>query len=76
MKTAVTSTLGNKRLVAYVLILLALHASGVLFLYKIVTEFDIVPHFWFGYVLSEYLSKAGHSLDMQPQLVVKLHRHG
>jgi len=74
-KTAVMSTLGDKRLVSYMLLLLALHVSGVLLLYKVVTEFDIIPHFWFGYVLSEYSSKAAHSVNLQPQLAVKLHRH-
>ncbi len=74
-KTAVTSTFGDKRLVAYLLLLLALHISGVLFLYKVVTEFDIVPHFWFGYVLSEYSSKAAYSVNLQSQLAAKLQNH-
>jgi len=74
-KTAVTSTLGDKRLVSYMFLLLALHISGVLLIYRVVTEFDIVPHFWFGYVLSEYSSKAAYSVNLQPQLAGKLQNH-
>ena len=74
-KTVVTSTLGDKKLASYMLLLLALHISGVLLLYEVVTEFDIVPHFWFGYVLSEYSSKAARSVNLQSQLAVKLENH-
>lgn len=62
----------NKRLVSYGLILLTLHVAGVLFLYEHVSEFDNVPHLWFGYVLSEYSSVGATSINLQNRLVVKL----
>jgi len=74
-KTAVASIVRDKRLVAYVLLLLVLHLSGALFLYKIVTEFDNVPHFWFGYVLSECSNKAGRSVNLQSRLAAWLQNH-
>jgi len=67
-KAAVASIVSDKRLVAYGLLLLVLHALGVLFLYDVVAEYDNVPHFWFGYVLSEYSSKAAYSVGLQSRL--------
>jgi len=67
-KTAVASIVSDKRLVAYGLLLLVLHLMGVLFLYDVVAEYDSVPHFWFGYVLSECSSKAARSVNLQSRL--------
>jgi len=75
VKKAVLSTATDKKLILYLLLLLALHILGVLFLYDIVTEFDIVPHFWFGYVLSEWSSKAAEAVNLQPRLATKLQNH-
>ena len=67
-KTAVASIVSDKKLVAYGLLLLVLHLLGVLFLYDVVAEYDNVPHLWFGYVLSEYSSKAAYSVSLQSRL--------
>jgi len=67
-KAAVESIVGDRGLVAYGLLLLVLHVLGVLFLYDVVAEYDNVPHFWFGYVLSEYSSKAAYSVGLQSRL--------
>jgi len=67
-KTAVTSIVSDKRLVAYGLLLLVLHLMGVLFLYDAVAEYDNAPHLWFGYVLSECSSKAARSVNLQSRL--------
>jgi len=75
VQTAVASIFTDKKLVYYGLLLLALHVSGVLFLYDVWTEFDIVPHFWFGYVLSEYTNKVASSVSLQSRLVARFGRH-
>jgi len=71
-KATVASVISDKKLVAYGLLLLVLHVLGVLFLYDVVAEYDNVPHFWFGYVLSEYSSKAARSVNLQPRLAAGL----
>jgi len=73
-KTAVQSIVEDNRLAAYLLLLLALHVSGVLLLYRVFSEFDIVPHFWFGYVLSECSSKAAYSVNLQSQLAARFYK--
>jgi len=75
-KTAVASIVGDKRLVAYGVLLLALHLPGALFLYKIANEFDNVPHFWFGFVLSECSNKVGRSVNLHSRLAAWLQNHG
>jgi len=75
-KTTVGSIVSDKRLVAYGLLLLFLHLLGVLFLYDVVAEYDNVPHFWFGYVLSEYSGKAAYSVNLQSRLASRLRDSG
>lgn len=74
--TVIKSIVTDKKLVFYGLLLLALHLAGFLFLYKRVPEFDNVPHFWFGYVLSEYSSIGANSIKLQVRLVEEFQRHG
>jgi hypothetical protein len=72
----VKSIVKDKRLVFYGLILLALHVSGILLLYRLFSEFDNLPHFWFGFVLSEYSSRGSASLKLQSNLSEKFQKHG
>jgi len=72
----VKSIATDKKLVYYGVILLALHVVGILFLYDLIYEFDIVPHFWFGYVLSEYSSKGANSVNLQVRLTEESQKHG
>lgn len=75
-RRAAESIVCDRRLVFYGLILLALHIMGIVLLYDAVPEFDIVPHFWFGYVLSEYSSKAANSMNLQSRLAATTLRQG
>jgi len=72
----VKSIVKDKRLVFYGLILLALHVSGMLLLYRLFSEFDVLPHFWFGFVLSEYWSRGSASLNLQSNLADRFQKHG
>ena len=54
----------DKRLVFYGLVLLILHALGIVVLYRVISEFYNVPHFWFGYVLSAYSGKAASAVNL------------
>jgi hypothetical protein len=63
-------------MVIYGLLLLALHVIGILAVYSLIPEFDIINHLWFGYVLSEYSSRGASSLNLQMSLTKKLRRHG
>jgi len=74
--TVIKSIVMDKRLVSYGLLLLALHIAGILLLYHLISEFDILPHFWFGYVLSEYSSTGANSLNLQLRLTGKFQKHG
>jgi len=65
----------DKKLVSYGLFLLALHIAGILLLYRLIPEFDILPHIWFGYVLSEYSSRGANSLNLQLRLTEKFQKH-
>ena len=76
IKTATMSIATDQRLVLYGLLLLTLHIAGTLFLYKHISEFDILPHTWFGYVLSEYSSKGATSINLQLCLTEKFQKHG
>lgn len=71
--TIVRSILSDERLVSYGLLLLALHITGRLVLYRIFTEFDIVTHFLFGFVISEYVSKGARNIGLHETLADKLH---
>jgi len=75
-RTVIKSIATDKRLVSYGLLLPALHIAGILFIYKHLPEFDNVPHFWFGYVLSEYSSTGGNSVNLQLRLTEKFQKHG
>lgn len=68
----VRSILLDERLVLYGLLLLALHIMGMLVLYRIFTEFDIVTHFVFGFVISEYVSKGARNIGLHETLAEKL----
>lgn len=72
VKAAAASVLTDRRLLLYLLLLLALHLLGVFVLYRPVQEFDNVPHFWFGFVLAEYSSKAARAANLQSRLVAWL----
>jgi len=74
--TVVRSIASEKRLVLYGLLLVGLHAAGILLLYRLVSEFDMIPHFWFGYVLSEYSSTGANSMKLQQRLTQKLRKAG
>jgi len=72
----VRSIASDKRLVLYGLILAGLHVAGILLLYDLLSEFDMIPHFWFGYVLSEYSSTGANSINLQQRLKQKLREVG
>lgn len=71
--TIVRSILSDQRLLSYGLLLLALHITGMLFLYRIFTEFDIATHFLFGFVISEYVSKGARDIGLHETLADKLY---
>jgi len=75
-KTIIVSILLDKRLVFYGLFLLVIQIVGVLLFYDRIPEYDILPHLWFGYVLSEYTSKGANSLNLQSRLTEKFQQHG
>lgn len=70
------SIVRDKRLVFYGLFLLILHALGIVVLYRVIPEFDSVPHFWFGYVLSAYSSKAASAIYLQSRLCTGIQKRG
>lgn len=71
--TIVRSILSDERLVSYGLLLLVLHITGMLVLYRIFADFDIVTHFLFGFVISEYVSKGACNIGLHETLADKLH---
>ncbi|MFQ6081625.1 MAG: hypothetical protein ACE5OW_08165 [Candidatus Bathyarchaeia archaeon] len=71
--TIARSILSDERLVSYGLLLLALHITGTLVLYRIFREFDVVTHFLFGFVISEYVSKGARNTGLYEILADKLH---
>jgi len=75
-RTIIESIATDWKMVSYGLLLLALHIVGILLLYDVLPEFDILPHFWFGFVLSEYSSKGAASVGLQVRLSEKLRKHG
>ena len=75
-RTIIRSIISDKKLVFYGLLLLALHIAGILMFYAVLPEFDIINHFWFGYVLSEYSSKGADSIGLQMRLAEKFRKHG
>jgi len=74
--TIIKSITSDKKLVFYGLLLLALHIAGILIFYAVLPEIDVINHFWFGYVLSEYSSKGTNSLSLQMRLAEKIRKHG
>ena len=75
-RTIIKSITSNKKLVFYGLLLLALHIAGIFIFYELLPEIDIINHFWFGYVLSEYSSKGANSISLQMRLTEKFRKHG
>lgn len=75
-KTAVKSIVGDARLVSYGLILLTVHALGVMLLYNALPEYDNIVHFWFGFFLSECSSKAASAVHLQSRLAARIQRRG
>ena len=73
--TVIKSIAMDKRLVFHAFLLLALHILGILFAYKLISEYDNVPHFWFGYVLSEYSSRGSTSINLQLRLTRKFQKY-
>jgi hypothetical protein len=69
----VRSILSDERLVSYGLLLLALHITGMLVLYRIFREFDIVTHSLFGFTISECVSKGARDTGLHETLTDKLH---
>ena len=67
--TMIRSILSDKRLILCGLLLLTLHLIGMIILYDIVSEFDLVTHFLFGFVISEYTSKAAYSIGLHLSLI-------
>jgi len=76
IRTVINSIATDEKLVFYGLLLLTLHIAGILLFYHRIPEFDILPHFWFGYVLSEYSSIGANSLNLQLRLTEKFQKHG
>jgi len=72
----VRSIASDRRLVLYGLILVGLHSAAILLLNDILPEFDMVSHFWFGYVLSEYSSKGASALNLQRRLTRQFQKRG
>ncbi len=74
--TVVKAIASDRRLVVYGIVLVVLQAVGTLFLRYLFSEFDMVPHFWFGYVLSEYSSTGANSLSLQQHWTERLRKAG
>jgi len=56
--------LSDKRLVSVGFLLLALVILDFLFLYPIVSELDVLEHFLFGFVLSEFAGKTANLIAL------------
>jgi len=73
--TMIRSILSDRKLISYGLLLLISHLIGIIILYDIVPEFDVATHFLFGFVISKYVSRGAHSIDLHDFLTDKLHEH-
>jgi len=73
--TMIRSILSDKRLILCGLPLSTLHLIGMIILYDIVLEFDLVTHFLFGFVISEYTSRGAYSIGLHDFLTEKLRKH-
>ena len=73
--TMIRSILSDKRLVLCGLLLSTLHLIGMIILYDIVPEFDLVTHFLFGFVISKYTSRGAYSIGLHDSLTEKLRKH-
>jgi len=73
--TMIRSILSDKRLILCGLLLSTLHLIGMIILYDIAPEFDLVTHFLFGFVISEYTSRGAHSIGLHDFLTRKLRIH-
>jgi hypothetical protein len=71
----VKSIVPDRKLISCWLTLLALHILGILILYDVIPEFDLVNHFLFGFLISESVSKGAHSVGLHKVLTKKLHKH-
>lgn len=74
IKALVKSIMLDRKLILGWLLLLGLHLAGFLFLYRVIPEFDLVPHFLFGFMLSESTSRGAHSAGLHKFLAEKLHK--
>jgi len=70
----IESILSDKRLALCGLLLLTLHLIGMIILYGAVPEFDLVTHFLFGFILSEYTSRGAYSIGLHNFLTEKLRK--
>ena len=68
----VRAILLDRRLVSVGFLLLAVVFLDFLFLHPIVPELDILEHFLFGFVLSEFASNTANSMAMDELLARKL----
>lgn len=75
IKALVKSVVTDRRLVLGWLLLLGLHLVGFLFLYDVAPEFDMVPHFLFGVMLSESASMGAHSTGLHKFMAGKVHKN-
>jgi len=64
----VKSIVLDRKLISCWLTLLALHILGILILYDVMPEFDLVNHFLFGFLISESVSKGAHSVGLHKVL--------
>jgi len=73
--TMIRTIISDKRLVLWGLLLSTLHLIGMIILYDIVPEFDLVTHFLFGFVISKYTSRGAYSIGLHDFLTEKLRKH-
>jgi hypothetical protein len=71
----VKSMVPGRKLIFYWLALLSLHILGILVLYDVIPEFDLVSHFLFGLLISESVSRGAHSIGLNEVLAKKLHKY-
>jgi hypothetical protein len=72
MWKAVREILSDRTLVLAGVLLLAVVFLDFLLLHSIVSELDVIEHFLFGFVLSEFVSKAVKSMALDKLLTRKL----
>jgi hypothetical protein len=68
----IKTVLFDRKVVSIGVILLAVVFLDFLFLHQIILELDILEHFLFGFVLSEFTSKSARALGLDKHLTMKL----